>query len=229
MHARASNPGLAHIQLPAVRQSAARAFTLVELLAVVAIVALLVGVAVPWLSRAKTLARITTAHGELRGLTVAMALYREENAQRIPPTRFSCSSRTAYELPVELAAYLPQGKANGVDVVRMPDPFTPEASYKYRAVGTAIVNESTILPRAATLWVPYGFPHADGDAGRYHNDPETSPVRYAVWSMGPDPAAPEFDAPGRLPIPPRYWLVSASDTGVIVHFEDAQGHVHASP
>ena len=203
-------------------------FTLVELLIVIAILALLVSVLLPSLSRAKTLARIAKAHVELRSITVAMALYRHAHDQGIPPTRFSCSSQTAYELPVELMPYLPGGRKNGVDVVKMPDPFTADQCYKYRAVGPAIMNESTVLPDAATLWIPDGFPHAEADTGRYHNDAETSPVRYAVWSMGPDPASPKFDIPGRLPIPSKYWLRDASDTGVIVHFEDDRGQVHQS-
>jgi len=204
-------------------------FTLIELLIVVAILALLVGILLPSLSRAKTLARITKAHAELRGITLAMQMYRQENEQRIPPTRFSCSSRTAYDLPVELMRYLPGGRKNGVDIVEMPDPFTPGQCYKYRAVGPAIVNESTILEDAATLWVPDGFPNTESDTGRYYNDPRTSPVRYAVWSMGPDPASPKFDIPGRLPLPGKYWLKKGADAGVIVHFEDAGGQVYMSP
>jgi len=208
---------------------AVKAFTLIELLVVVAILALLVSILLPSLSRAKILAKIVKAHAELRGITLAVEMYRHENARQIPPTRFSCSSRTAYDLPVELMPHLPSGRKNDVAIVRMPDPFTPDECYKYRAVGAAIVNESTILANAATLWIPDGFPHAEADTGRYYNDPETSPARYAVWSMGPDPTSPKFDIPGRLPIPSKYWLKNASDTGVIVHFENAQGQIHISP
>jgi len=209
------------------------AFTLVELLVVVAIVTLLVTILLPSLSRARTLARIAKAHSELRGITIAMVIYRHDNEQRIPPTRFSCSSRAAYDLPVELLPYLPSGRRNtgngAVDVVAMPDPFTPSECYKYRAVGAAIMNESTILEKASTLWVPDGFPHAEAETGKYYNDPEISPVLYAVYSMGPDPRSEKFDVPGRLPVPRRYWLMDSSDTGVIVHFQDAKGEIHMSP
>ena len=206
-------------------------FTLIELLVVIAVLALLIALLLPSLGMARTLARIAKAHAELRGVTIALAVYREDNAQQLPPTRFSCSNRTAYELPIELMGYLPRGRKNDVEIVKMPDPFHAEEGYKYRAVGPAIMNESTILPDAATLWVPDDFPY-DGDdaqAGRYYNDPRTSPVRYAVWSMGPDPDSPKFDVPGRLPVPRKYWLKSAADTGVIVHLEDARGRIHTSP
>ncbi len=209
------------------RQSAG--FTVVELLIVVAILTLLVSILLPSLGRAKTLARIAKAHAELRGITVALHMYRFDNEGKLPPTRFSCSSRTAYELPIELIAYLPGGRKNGVDIVEMHDPFCPGETYKYRAVGPAIMNESTLLANAASLWVPDDFPTGDGQAGGYHNDPETSPVRYAVWSMGPDPNSPKFDIPGHLPVPRKYWLADASDTGVIVHLEDAAGRIHMSP
>jgi len=196
---------------------------------VIAILALLVSILLPSLARAKTLAKIAKAHAELRGITVAIEMYKQENGERIPPTRFSCSSRTAYELPVELTPYLPEGRKNDVDIVQMPDPFTPAECYKYRAVGAAIVNESTIIPNAANLWIPDGFGGDEADTGQYYNDPKASPVRYAVYSLGPDPRTDKFDIPGRLPVPGKYWLRNASDTGVIVHFEDRKGQIHMSP
>ncbi|MFP4356715.1 MAG: type II secretion system protein [Phycisphaerae bacterium] len=204
-------------------------FTLIELLVVIAIIAMLVSILLPSLAKARTLARITKAHAELRGMTLAMEMYKHENQQQIPPTRFSCSSRTAYDLPVELTPYLPGGRKNDLDIVQMPDPFTPTECYKYRAVGPAIVNESTIIPNAASLWIPDGFPGGNAETGQYYSDPRTSPVRYAVYSMGPDPQTAKFDIPGRLPVPSKYWLKNASDTGVIVHYEDSNGQIHMSP
>jgi prepilin-type N-terminal cleavage/methylation domain-containing protein len=203
-------------------------FTLLELLVVIAVIALLVGILVPSLAKARTLAKIRKAHAELRGITLAIEMYKQENNDQIPPTRYSCSSRTAYDLPVELTPYLPDDRKNGQDIIQMPDPFTPNECYKYRAVGPAIMNESTILPNAANLWIPDGFPNGDSETGQYYSDPGTSPVRYAVYSMGPDPQTAKFDIPGRLPIPSRYWLKNVSDTGVIVHFEDNNGQIHMS-
>ena len=204
-------------------------FTLIELLVVIAILALLISILLPSLARAKTMARITKAHAELRAITLAMEMYKHENSEQIPPTRFSCSSRTAYDLPVELMPYLPGGRKNDVNIVQMPDPFTPMECYKYRAVGPAIVNESTIIPNAANLWIADGFPGTETDTGKYYSDPKTSPVRYAVYSLGPSPESAKFDIPGRLPVPSKYWLKNASDTGVIVHFEYDKGLMRMSP
>ncbi len=205
-------------------------FTLVELLVVVGIISLLLGIMVPALSKARVCARIVKAHAELRSITIALDIYRYDWNRGLPPTRFSCSSRTAYELPVELVSYLPSKKVGEIDVIDMPDPFYPdEEMYKYRAVGTAIMNESTILQNAATLWVPDDFPNSDSDVGRYYNDPDDSPVRYAVWSVGTDPESPKFDLPGRIPVPRKYWLNGASDTGVITHMEDRDGMIYTSP
>ena len=54
-------------------------------------------------------------------------------------------------------------------------------------------------------------------------------MRYAVWSMGPDLDSPKFDIPGRMPVPSKYWLRNASDTGVITHLEDRGRCMHLSP
>lgn len=205
------------------------AFTLIELLVVIAIVTLLVSILAPSVQRARTIAKIAKAHVELRNITLAVDMYRQGNKEKIPPTRFSCSTRTAYDLPVELMGYLPGGQKESRDIVDMPDPFNPEQSYRYRAVGTAIMNESTIVPHGATLWIPDGYPGSEANTGQYHSHAKTSPVRYAVWSMGPDATSPKFDIPGRIPIPQKYWLQNAADTGVIVHFEDINRRIHMSP
>lgn len=206
-----------------------KAFTLIELLIVIAIMALLVSILLPSLAKAKLLAKITKVHAELRSITMAMDLYREDNDQKIPPTRFSCSTRTEFDLPVELFGYLPRNQKNGEDVVGMPDPFDKDSFYKYRAVGPAIINESTILEDASGLWVPDDFPYETGTTGQYYYDPKTSPVRYAVYSMGPEPNSPKFDIPGRLPVPRAYWLTNASGSGVIVHLEDSNRQIIMSP
>jgi len=204
-------------------------FTLIELMIVIAIMAVIVAILLPSLTQARNRAKVVKTHIDLRSITTAIELYKQDHRQSIPPTHFSCNYRTAYELPVDLASYLPAGHQDGRAIIHLSDAFTPEAGYLYRAVGRAIMNESTLLENAATLWVEDGFPHGSGETGRYYNDPETSPVKYAVWSMGPDPVSSKFDIPGRLPIPRRYWLKDAAGAGVIVHFEDAFGRIHVSP
>lgn len=205
-------------------------FTLIELLVVIAIIALLVSILLPSLSTARTLAKILTAHAELRGVTISLGMYRQEH-EALPPTRFSCSTQVAYELPPELAdgGYLPGREINGVQVAYIEDPFVADQSFRYRAVGHAILNETTHMPNGGTLWVPDGFGRTETDTGQYYNDPRDSPVRYAVWSWGPEPASKKFDIPGRAPVPQKYWLRNAQDEGVITHMEIKEQRIVRSP
>ncbi len=206
-----------------------------ELLVVISIIALLVSILLPSLMRAKILAKMVKAHAELRVVSIALALYREETRQELPPTRMSCNLQQAYELPLELSEgnYLPQ-KTNEYDIQGpfLPDPFTGE-TYKYRAPGASIENETTWSDDGASLWVPEGFPDCSSTSGEYYDDPEVSPVRYAIWSDGPDLDSPKFsdsDLPmGRRPVPSWFWMTKASDTGVITHFEDRSGLMYRSP
>ncbi|HVR35261.1 MAG TPA: DUF1559 domain-containing protein [Methylomirabilota bacterium] len=66
-----------------------RAFTLIELLLVIAIIAILAALLLPTLSRAKALAHRTVCQNNLRQLAVALRLYTDEHG-RFPP---------AYALP----------------------------------------------------------------------------------------------------------------------------------
>ena len=205
-------------------------FTLIELLVVISIVALLISLLLPALSGGRRAAVRVRAHADLRSITQALEVYRNDNKDDLPPTRFSCSSRTAYELPIELMPYLPDRKRDLVDIIEMPDVYSEEGeSYRYRAVGDAILNEYTWLKNRASLWVPDGFPYDEQETGQYYYDPQQSPVRYAVYSPGPDPDSTFFDIPGRLPVPEKYWLRSQADAGVVVHMEDQYRQMHLSP
>lgn len=222
----------------------APAFTLLELLVVMAVIAILLSLLLPAFRSARLASRVVTAHGELRNIDLALHMYADTNSGAIPPTRFSCNLRSGDELPVELARqrFLPYHEKlvrdthNSDDffvgAVDMRDVFCPSQTYKYRAVGAAILNETVLLPppNGAKLWVPDTFPDCAGREGRYCRDPKTSPVRYAIWSVGPDPDSPKLQTvPGQMPIPRRFWCERASDSGVITHFQARDGRVYSSP
>ncbi|MCP4452197.1 MAG: DUF1559 domain-containing protein [Planctomycetes bacterium] len=64
-----------------------RGFTLIELLLVIAIIAVLMGILMPALSRARESAKRTVCSNNLRGLTLAWTMYAGDNEDRVVRTR----------------------------------------------------------------------------------------------------------------------------------------------
>lgn len=223
------------------------AFTLVEVLVVVAILALLVALLLPSMSRARLRSRVVVVHSDLRQITIALDAYAMEQKDKYPPTRQSCGTNILYQLPIELATkkYFPKSGDN-LKRAFFEDRFHPGQTYRYRAPGPVWQNgvlmdfpDSTWRPRAQ-LWVPDDAPRCESESGRFYadrrGDPK-SPVTYAVWSVGPDPESPKFPRwedgsldEGKLPLRRAFWLLNdGRPTGLITHFRDSKGIIHMSP
>jgi len=205
-------------------------FTLIELLVIVAILALLAAMLMPVLGAAKEMARAAKVHAELYSLGTALEMYANEQQERYPPVRVNCNSDLRdhwCQLPVELAdgGYVPRGPDGGL-AAAVEDEFHPGHTYKYAAPGPGLLNGGPGYDHE--IWVPDDFPTCLSPDGQYCSDAETAPVKWAVWSLGPQPASTKSVSP-HTPLSAATWYAGPRETGVLVRFAAREGGCHKSP
>jgi prepilin-type N-terminal cleavage/methylation domain-containing protein len=202
-----------------------RAFTLIELLVVIAIIALLLGILLPAMGRARLQAKVVAVNAELREIGMALESYSFDNDSKFPPTRVDCMlGGHFYQLPLELveSKYLPLPDSNSFMAAGIEDRFNRGYTYKYRSVGTLIYNRTVIIKDEAYLWVPDGFPDNEKEQGQNYYNVKESPVSWVLYSEGPN-----FDLKRmrelQYPVPRKTWYNPQTKTGVIVRMRLKNG------
>jgi prepilin-type N-terminal cleavage/methylation domain-containing protein len=197
-----------------VRLGPPSAFTLVELLVVVAIIGTLSALLAPALSEALLYAKITNAKHDLRQVQIALWNY-YLNHRALPPTRKYCLSSKRHLdccLPPELweSKYL-EGP--------LYDVFNEGETYRYTAIGPFSFNDS---PPSGVLryYVPAAFPQAGGEITSYGQN-DKAPIRCAIWSAGPGgpPVKVCYSLEGVRPENPAHWYPRRAD-GIICYYYD---------
>ena len=207
-----------------------RAFTLIEMLVVIAIIGILAALLLPALALAKEKAKVARVHAELNGLGLAFDMYSTDYGGRLPPVRDNCNTDLAShwcELPVELANehYLGHSSQGGLEA-DLEDVFNPGHTYKYAAPGPQLLNGAPA--GNYSLWVPTNAPTDMSGGGKYFTDPKASPVRWVIWSLGPQPnSARSLNT--YAPLTSDSWYRRAGEGGDIVRFADRNGTQYSSP
>jgi hypothetical protein len=209
-----------------------RAFTLIELLIIIAIIALLMGVLLPALGKAREQAKVVAVNAELYNIGLALEMYMRDNNGKYPPTREDCMLGEHYhQLPKELVerGYLPAPPSGTWMASDMEDRFNKGYTYKYRSVGELIFDRNRIHSYLkAKLWVPDGFPEissAEEEKGQWYKEAEKSPVKWVLFSLGPN-----FDeqwireiVKNRYPVPKEIWYTPKQRKGFIVRMQLKNG------
>jgi len=202
-----------------------RGFTLIELLVVISIIALLMGILLPVMGKARLQANIVAVNAELREIAMALEAYSFDNDDKYPPTRVDCMlGGHFYQLPVELvdSGYLPEPPGDTFMAAGIEDRFNRGYTYKYRSVGELIYNRTVVMQEGSYLWVPDGFPDNEKEEGDTYYNLKESPVSWVVYSQGP-----KFDLNDmkelNYPVPKQTWYDPKTGTGVIVRMRLKKG------
>jgi type II secretory pathway pseudopilin PulG len=216
-------------------------FSLVELLVIIFILAVLMAILMPSLSRARKQAKIVVVNAELRQISLALENYFNDN-QKFPPTQEDCITGTLtdhlYQLPQALVSgeYLPSMPQTEAMSTTLEDRFNRGHTYKYRSVGE-VIKDRNIIDKwiRAKLWIPDNFPTSSSinpDEGKWYpneicSHPSLSPVTWVVFSLGPDFSRQwleeKLGLENRYPVPKELWYSPKHRIGFVVRMQLKKG------
>jgi len=200
-----------------------RAFSLIELLVTLAVLALLAALVIPPALFALERARVARVVSDLQTVEVALEAYRTDHGS-YPPVIVSCMAVDAeqvLQLPQELAdgGYLPKNTRTQTSTL-LEDPFSPGNTYKYAAPESYWMNGSKQSDRYP-VWVPSDFPSCQSSGGIADDSPH-SPLAWAVWSQGPRPEKAKA-LNNKAPTASFTWYRGPGDNGAIGRYKERDG------